>query len=51
MAVHATVFPVLLDAPIFHDGSCGSLGDLLGSDDPLLDLAVDMHTVWAYLGE
>jgi RNA polymerase sigma-B factor len=40
-----------LDAPVYHDGSDDSLGDQLGGDDPLLDHAVDRHTVWACLGE
>ena len=40
-----------LDAPLSDEYDHASLADVLGEEDPRLELAVDMTAVWAHLGE
>jgi RNA polymerase sigma-B factor len=40
-----------LDAPLNTDDDAGTLGELIGADDPELDAATDMDAVWRHLGE
>lgn len=40
-----------LDAPLNDDGDAGTLGELIGAEDPELDAAADMDAVWGHLVE
>jgi RNA polymerase sigma-B factor len=40
-----------LDAPITTSDGSGSLGDLLGAEDPHLEHVIDMQAVWAHWNE
>jgi RNA polymerase sigma-B factor len=40
-----------LDAPALPDGSGASIGELMGTVDPRLDLTVDMDAVWKHVEE
>ena len=40
-----------LDAPIDDDGDSVSIGDLIGADDPAIEHAVDMASVWTHWHE
>ena len=40
-----------LDAPLSGDDGAGSLGDLLGEDDPAIQQIIDMSSVWAHWPE
>ena len=44
MAFH----PYYLDAPVSADEEATTLGELLGSDDPGIELAVDSDALWAH---
>jgi RNA polymerase sigma-B factor len=39
-----------LDTPLTSEDNTGSLGDLLGSEDPLIEHVIDMEAVWAHWG-
>jgi RNA polymerase sigma-B factor len=43
--------PVSLDAPVAGQPEAGSLADVLGEEDPLVEQAVDMESVAAHWGE
>jgi RNA polymerase sigma-B factor len=40
-----------LDAPLGIDADAGTLGELIGAEDPELDAATIMDAVWGHLGE
>ena len=40
-----------LSAPLSDGADAGTLEDLLGGDDPQLDMTLDMEAVWEHLGE
>ena len=40
-----------ITAPLSEDGEAGTLGDLLGDDDPQLETSLSMDAVWAHLDE
>ncbi|HEY1641737.1 MAG TPA: SigB/SigF/SigG family RNA polymerase sigma factor [Streptosporangiaceae bacterium] len=40
-----------LDAPLEDDGQSVSIGDLIGADDPAIEQAVDMVSVWTHWQE
>ncbi len=40
-----------LDAPALPDGTGATIGDLMGTEDPGLDLTVDMDAVWQYVNQ
>ncbi|HEU5418091.1 MAG TPA: SigB/SigF/SigG family RNA polymerase sigma factor [Streptosporangiaceae bacterium] len=40
-----------LDAPIDDDGQSATFGDFLGADDPAIEQAVDMESVWTHWQE
>jgi RNA polymerase sigma-B factor len=40
-----------LDAPLDDDGQSASLGDLIGAEDPAIEQAVDMESVWTHWRE
>src|SRR5215467_15417568 len=44
MAFH----PYYLDAPVSADEEATTLGELLGADDPGIELAVDSDALWAH---
>jgi RNA polymerase sigma-B factor len=40
-----------LDAPLSTEADAGTLAELMGGEDPELDIATDMDAVWGHLGE
>jgi RNA polymerase sigma-B factor len=40
-----------LDAPLSTEADAGTLGEVIGAEDPELDTATDMDAVWGHVGE